>query len=181
MPDPFSILTATVGLIDVCVRFGCYLRDVSAGAAKIEEEIRTLSRDIDGLKIVNQTIQASYQELPGYLNSEIESSKRVERLWRNVSSNLESCQLIVEELEALVKGIIGKEPPKDESKISESKSSESKISRKLGGFMKQLRKQSREGDFHKLRSRLTTHYNTIQLMLDLIIWSVDVFVGRGQG
>ena len=171
MPDPFSILTATVGLIDVCVRFGCYLRDVSAGAAKIEEEIRTLSRDIDGLKIVNETIQASYQELPGYLNSEIESSKHVERLWRNVSSNLESCRLIVEELEALVKGIIGKGPPKDDdSKSSESKSSPSKVSRKLGGFMKQLRKQSRERDFHKLRNRLTTHYNTIQLMLDLIIW-----------
>ena len=178
--DPFSVLTATVGLIDVCVRFGCYLRDVSAGAAKIEEEINTLSHDIDNLKIVNEAVQASYSELPGYRNSEIESSKHVGMLWRNVSSNLESCRLIVEELEALVKGIIGKGPLKDEtktsesksseSKSSESKSSESKLSRKLGGFMKQLRKQSKEGDFHKLRSRLTTYYNTIQLMLELIIW-----------
>lgn len=95
MADPFSIITASVGLIDVCWRFGSYLRDVQAGAAKIEDEIEKLSRDIEALRIVNETIRDSYKELPSYLNSEIESSKHVERLWRNVSSNLENCRLLV--------------------------------------------------------------------------------------
>ena len=106
-------------------------------------------------------VRASYKELPTYLNSEIESSKHVERLWRNVSSNLENCRLVVEELEALIKAVVGKEPPKDGSKMM----------RELGGFRKQLRMQSRGVEFNKLQSRLTTYYNTIQLMLDLIIWS----------
>lgn len=163
MADPFSIIAGTAGLIDVCWRFGSYLHHVQAGAAKIEDEIQILSRDIEALRIINETIRASYKELPGYLSAKIESSKHVERLWRNVSSNLESCRLIVEELEALVKTIVGKEPSKDESKIM----------RKLGTFKMQLRKQSREGEFSKLQSRLTTYYNTIQLMLDLIIWSVS--------
>ena len=160
MTDPFSILAGTAGLIDVCWRFGSYLHDVQAGAAKIEDEIGILARDIEALRVVNETVRASYKELPGYLNTEIESSKHVERLWRNVSSNLENCRPIVEELEALVKAIVGKEPRKDVSKIM----------RKLGGFRKQLRKQAREGDFTKLQNRLATYYNTIQLMLDLIIW-----------
>lgn len=164
MAEPFSIITATAGLIDVCWRFGSYLRDVQAGAAKIEDEIEILSRDIEALRVVNETIRASYKELPSYLNSEIESSKHVERLWRNVCSNLENCRLVVEELETLVKGIVGKVPPKDESRIM----------RKLGSFRMQLRKQSREGDFNKLQTRLTTYYNTIQLMLDLIIWSANL-------
>lgn len=161
MADPFSIIAATFGLIDVCWRFGSYLRDVQAGAAKVEDEIEGLSRDIEALRVVNETIRASYRELPSYRNSNIENSKHVERLWRNVSSNLQNCRPIVEELEALVRGIIGKEPPKDESTIM----------RKLGGFKKQLRKQAREGDFNKLQTRLSTCYNTIQLTLDLIIWS----------
>ena len=170
MAEPISIISAATSLIDVCWRFGCYLHDVQAGAAKIEDEIQTLSRDIEALRVVNQTIRASYQELPSYLNSEIESSKPVQALWRNVSSNHQNCRLVVEELEALVKGIVGKEPPKDKSKIM----------RKLGSFTMLLRKQSKEGDFNKLHIRLTTYYNTIQLILDLIIWSVNVPRANGK-
>ena len=160
MADPFSIIAGTAGLIDVCWRFGSYLHNLKAGAAKIEDEIAALSRDIEALRVVNETVQASHSGLQEYLNSEVKNPEHLERLWRNVSSSLASCQLVVEELEALVIGIVGTEPPKDESKIS----------RKLGGFKKQLRKQSKDGDFEKLRSRLSTYQTTIQLMLDLIIW-----------
>ena len=165
MAEPFSIITAAAGLIDVCWRFGCYLQNVRAGAAKIEDEIERLWRDIGALRAVNETVQASYQALPSYLDSEFQRSEHVDRLWRNVSSNLESCRLVVEELEALVTDIVGKEPQKDEHKIL----------RKLGGFRKQLRKQSREGDFDRLRGRLNTYQSTIQLMLDLIIWLAHFF------
>lgn len=165
MADPFSIIAGTAGLIDVCLRFGSYLRDIQAGAAKIDDEIVRLSRDIEALRVVNETVRASYNESPGQLDSETENSKHLERLWRNVCSNLENCRLVVEELEVLIKAIVGKEPPKDESKIM----------RKLGGFRKQLRMQYKEVDFNKLQSRLNTYHNTIQLMLDLIIWSVKSF------
>ena len=161
MAEPFSIITATAGVIDVCWRFGSYLRDVQAGAAQIEDDIETLSRDIEALRMVNETVRDSYKELSSHLGSGIESSKHIERLWRNVSSNLGNCQLVLEELEVLVKAVVGKAAPKDESKIM----------KKGGGFRKQFRKQSRESDFNKLQGRLTTYYNTIQLMLELIIWA----------
>lgn len=160
MTDPFSIIVGTASLIDVCWRFGSYLHDIQAGAAKIDDEIETLSRDIEALRVINETIRDSCENLPGYLSSEIESSKHMETFWRNVSSNLASCRLIVEDLEVLVEGIMGTEPPKNESKIM----------KKFGGFRKQLRKQSREGEFDKLQNRLSTYYNAIQLMLKMIIW-----------
>ena len=163
MAEPFSVITATAGVIDVCWRFGSYLRKVQAGAAVVEDDIETLSRDIESLRVVNETVRDSYKESSDYLDSKIESSKHVESLWRNVSSNLENCRQVVEELEGLIKAVVGKEELNNESKIM----------KKVGAFRKQLRKQSREGDFDKLQGRLTTYYNTIQLMLDLIIWSVD--------
>ena len=166
MAEPFSVITATAGVIDICWRFGSYLRKVQAGAAQIEDDIETLSRDIDALRVVNETVRDSYKELSSHLGSGIEGSKHVERLWRNVSSNLGNCQSVLEDLEALVKAVVGKEAPKDESKIM----------RKVGDFRKQLRKQSRESDFNKLQGRLTTYYNTIQLMLELIIWSTVLFL-----
>ncbi|KAL9074848.1 MAG: hypothetical protein Q9161_001986 [Pseudevernia consocians] len=162
MADPFSIFAATVGLADVCWRFGSYLYDLQAEAAKIEDEINILLRDIEALKVINENIQASYKALPSNLiSSEIESSNHMERLWRTVHSSLENCRLIVEDLEALVTSIVGKKSPKDDNKMM----------RKLDGFKKQLRKQSREGEFSKLQTRLTTDYNKMQLLLDLIIWT----------
>lgn len=161
MADPFSIIAATAGLMDVCWRFGSYLYELQAGAAKVDDTIERLNQDIEALKEVNETIRTSYQELPSYLNSEVESSKHVERLWRNVSSNLKTCRLIVEELEVLTAGIVGRKPRKDESKFK----------KKFGSFQKELRRQSREDDFDKLQTRLNNCYNSIQLMFDLIIWS----------
>ena len=163
MADPFSIITATAGLMDVCWRFGSYLHELQAGAAKVDDAIERLNQDIEALKEVNETIRTSYQELPSYLNSEVESSKHVERLWRNVSSNLKTCRLIVEELEVLTAGIVGRRPRKDESKFM----------KKLVSFQKELRRQSREDDFDKLQTRLNNCYNSIQLMFDLIIWSAN--------
>ena len=165
MAEPWSIITATAGVIDVCWRFGAYLHDVQAGAAHVEDDIETLSRDIEALRGINETVRDSYKELSSHLGSGVENSKHIEKLWGNVSSNLGNCQLVLEELEVLVKAVIGKEAPKDESKIM----------RNVGRFRKQLRKQSREGDFNKLQGRLTTYHNTIQLMLELIIWSTILF------
>ena len=163
MADPYSIITATASLMDVCWRFGSYLHEFQAGAAKVDDAINRLNQDIEALRVVNETIRTSYQELPSYLNSEVESSKHVERLWRNVSSNLKTCRLIVEELEVLTAGIVGKKPQKDESKFM----------KKLGSFQKELRRQSREDDFDKLQTRLNNCYTSIQLMFDLIIWSAN--------
>ena len=159
MADPFSIIIGTVGLIDVCLRFGAYLNNVQAGAAQIEDEIASLSREIEALTSVNETIQASYKEFQSSSSTDASTLTQKANLWRNIRSNLHDCRIIVEDLEQLVIVILGKE----------TQDKGSRFSRKLDGFRKQLRKQSKEGDFNKLHSRLNTYQNTLQLMLDLVI------------
>ena len=157
--DPFSIIVGTVGLIDVCTRFGAYLRDVHAGAAQIGDEISALSRELKSLKSVNETIKASYEDVQVSCSHDATVPTQAAKLWQNISSSLQDCRRIVEDLEQLVKYIIGRE----------KSDSGSRIVSKFESFRMQLRKQSREGDFDKLFSRLNTFHNTLQLMLDLVI------------
>ena len=159
MSDPFSIVIGTIGLIDVCWRFAAYLRNAYAGTAQTEDEIAGLLREIESLTSVNETIKASYEDFQGTFSQEAALSNQAANLWHNISSNLKDCRTIVEELELLVRAIIGKERP-DKGPI---------VARRFDGFRKQLRKQSKEGDFDKLRSRLDTYQSTLQLMLDLVI------------
>lgn len=168
--DPFSIIVGTVGLIDICTRFGAYLRDVHAGAAQIEDEISALSRELKSLKSVNETIKASYEEVQISYSHDAAVPQQAAKLWHNINSSLQDCRQLVEDLEQLVKYIIGKE----------KSDSGSRLVSKFESFRKQLRKQSRDGDFDKLYSRLNTFHNTLQLMLDLVIlWvSVDAFPAK---
>ncbi len=162
--DPFSIIVGTVGLIDVCTRFGAYLRDIQAGAAQIEDEISALSRELKSLKSVNETIKASYEDFQVSYSHEAAFPKQAANLWHNINSSLQDCRLIVEDLEQLIKATIGKETSDRGSRLAS----------KVQSFRKQLRKQSREGDFDKLHSRLNTFQNTLQLMLDLVIlWALS--------
>ena len=157
--DPFSIIIGTVSLLDVCTRFGAYLRDLHTGAAQIEDEISALLRELDALKSVNETIKASYNDFQRSYSHEAAVPKQAANLWHNINSSLQDCRRLVEDLEQLVKAIIHRE--KQDSAF--------RLANKFESFRKQLRKQSRERDFDKLYGRLNTFHNTLQLMLDLVI------------
>ena len=157
--DPFSIIVGTAGLIDICTRFAVYLRDVHAGAAHIEDEISALSQQLKSLKSVNETIKASYEAAQVSYSHKVDVPQQAAKLWHNIHSSLQDCRRVVEDLEQLVKYIIGKE----------KSDSGSRLTSKFESFRKQLRKLSSEGDFDKLYSRLNTFQNTLQLMLDLVI------------
>lgn len=159
MVDPFSIVAGTLSLIDVCWRFGVYLHDVQAGAAKIDDEIASLSREIEHLQSVNESVCATYKEIHKPSSKQEASLTYLETHWRLMRSNLQDCQLLVEALEGLVREIIGKETLKEGSKVA----------KKFDGFKKQLKKQSREQDFYKLQGRLTTYYGALQFTFSTII------------
>lgn len=156
MADPFSVIAGTAGLLDVCFRIVKFLKETQAGAERIEEEITALLREVEALITVNESIKGVFvTELkpnPGPFTAD---SARVEGLWRNIGSNLQDCSTLVERLEVLVKEIIGKEGPKGVGK--------------LDGFKKQLRKQSKNEEFHQLRLRLANHQSALQLLLSALI------------
>ena len=157
--NPFSIIIRTVSLINVCTRFRECLRDLHAGAAQIEDEITALSRELDALKSVNETIKASYEDFQRSYSHEAAVPKQAANLWHNINLSLQDCRRLVKDLEQLVKAIIHEENP----------DSAFRLANKFESFRKQLRKRSREGDFDKLHGRLNTFHNTIQLILDLVI------------
>ena len=95
--------------------------------------------------------------------------KHVANLWHNINSSLQDCHRLVEDLEQLVKAVIGKK--KSDSGF--------RLASNLETFRKQLRKHSREVDFDKLYGRLNTFQNTLQLMLDLVVLWVLVSYAPG--
>lgn len=152
MADPFSVIAASAGLLDVCWRVLAYLKNVQAAAAKVEEEIAALLHEIEALISVNVSIRdlfaAELQETSGALAAD---PARLQNLWRNAGRILQDCRDTVEKLEDLVKTIIGNENPK-------------RI-RRFDGFKKQLRKQSKDEDFLQLRRQLTNYQGALQLLL----------------
>ena len=152
MADPFSIIAGTAGLLDICWRVASYLKQVQAASDKVEEVIAALSHEIEALISVNESLEgvwaAEEKASPG---TSLAGSSRVENLWRNTGTILRDCRATVEKLELLVKEIIGKEGPK--------------VTGKFDGIKNQLRKQSKDEEFHQLRHQLTNYQNSLQLLL----------------
>ena len=55
--DPFSIITGTAGLIDISTRIIKYLKDIEEAAGTVDEEISSLSQEIDSLVSINASIE----------------------------------------------------------------------------------------------------------------------------
>ena len=164
MADPFSIITGTIGAVDVCYRFGRYLHELQAEAAHFEDEIAKLIRVIDALDSINRSLRTRYEDFTESYSAENPAPKEVAKLWRDINSNLEDCCIIVKDLEDLVKAVVGKQ----------IQDGGPKWKRKLGDFRKQLRKQSKESQFERLSERIHTYHTALQLMLDLVILCADM-------
>ena len=155
MADPFSIIVGTVSLIDCCWRFGNYIKDVQTGAAQIDDEIVALLREVEAVRIVNEKVKANYMRF-STLSVVVETGpNHLKDFWRDISSNVHECRLIVEQLEALVEGIVGKNRAEGDSRLL----------RKLDGFRKQLRKESKEAAFFRFKDRLAFFHRNMQLLL----------------
>jgi hypothetical protein len=152
--DPFSIIVGTAGLLDVCFRVASYLVDVKAAAGQIDEGLATLSREIDSLILVNQSLgewARESQTLDGLSQAD---SRRLQSLWQNVGTMIQGCRQTVEKLEVLMSAISGKKGRK--------------FLAKLDGIKKQLRKQSEEKEFIEVHRQLSSYHGNLQLLLTII-------------
>ena len=156
MADPFSILAGTVGLIDVCTRLAIYLRDFEKASENVDEAIGTLIEDLDMVGSVTQHIKEAYEDYMDRKDGDEKlSQNHAYQLWTTVKRVLQGCQNTLDKLWALVEGIKGKEKEKS-------------LSPRLRGFMKQLRKQSRQEEYDQHRRDLTNSLSALQVTLSLI-------------
>jgi hypothetical protein len=152
MVDPFSIITGTAGLLDVCWRVAGHIRDFTAAAARVEDDIANLSHEIEALITVNEVIEGVWKferkETPCASSTD---STRIDSLWRNVGAVLRDCRVTVEKLEILLKEIIGIEGPK--------------VTGTFNAFRKIQRKLSKSPEIDELRHRLMSYQSSLQILL----------------
>ncbi|KAI9713724.1 MAG: hypothetical protein M1812_006562 [Candelaria pacifica] len=155
MADPFSIVAGTVSLLDVCWRVGSYLSKVKAGAGKIEQDLATLSNEVNALITVNKSIQALWDANkdppPGIPRSDAE---RIEGLWQDINLALRGCRGVMDNLSNLVEEIIGKGGPS--------------VQGRRDGIKKVLRKQSKSEEILEIRHQLSSHQGSLQLTLSAL-------------
>ena len=156
MADPFSILAGTVGLIDVCTRLAIYLKDIQKASENVDAAITTLVEDLYIIGSVTQHIKEAYEDYKDCKDEDENTSQDYARqLWTTVKRALQGCQNTLDKLWVLIEEIKGKEKEKT-------------LSPRLKGFMKQLRKQSRQEEYDQYRSDLTNSVSALQVTLNLI-------------
>lgn len=171
--DPFSITVGTANLIDICVRVVAFLKDFHEAAAKVEAEISALQHELEALIAVNESIHTLFKEeleratskreeqkgSLGVLSDGAGGSDPVQNIWREIGRNLQDCGAVVKCLDELVQEIVGNELERRTSP---------KLIQKIAGYRKSRRKESREGDFRRLRNQLTTFQRALQMLMTAI-------------
>jgi flagellar biosynthesis chaperone FliJ len=158
MADPFSILTGTAGLADVCIRLTKFLKQARSGFRAIDQELEDLLEEIVSLRSVNDLVERSYTE-GSIAKNDPEYANVLRTHWRTTHNTLAGCQRIVEQLEELLK------------EVSESGSGKHI---KLDQLRKWLKQQAREEAFNTLREKLKAHQTALQLSLSAISMSVII-------
>ena len=153
--DPFSIVVGSFSLVDVCFRLVRELKDFAKAVAGIDQEIGELVHHIDTVAIVVGSIKDAFGTNVGSKPEKVEKElDPIRQLWQNAGRVLHDCQSQMEKLESLIKGIKGKDRTQGP--------------RKIDGFLKQLRKQSRDEEYRSIRSGLNESLQTLQILLQII-------------
>ena len=149
MADPFSIVAGAAGLADVCIRLTKFLKEAKDGFQKIESDLEELSNEITELRTVSDLIKRTFEaDIAG--NSNTSDNQIIADQWHATRTILESCQDIVERLNALVTEIL---------RTGDTKSI------KFNKLQKYLKQQSKNDEFIALRRKLKAHHMALQTSL----------------
>lgn len=156
MADPFSIVSGSLNITDICVRVVKYLKDVHKAAATIEKDITALLHEVDALGAVAKSIQQTFQaELSPPLQVEArEKFSNTAGLWEHVGGGIRDCQDVIGKIEKLVIEIYGKKGPA--------------VVNSRDGFAKSHRKKAREGELSQCRIQLNTYQSVLQILMTTI-------------
>ena len=156
MADPLSIVAGTVGLADVCARTIKFLKDAQKGLREIDRDIESLREEISSLQTANHVVASTYEKITTSWQQDTDLQQNLSAHWRATNDTLSGCQNIVEQLETLLKSIVGTENHG-----------------KLGKFRKWLKYESKEQDFDELRTKLQTRQNALQIIIEATNLSVS--------
>ena len=155
MADPFSIIAASAGLADVSLRFANLLKQSIDGFRRLGEDLDELSREVEGIQAVNELVERAY-EAGLAISTDSNDQQIVLNHWHAIETTLAGCKRIIEQMSSLLLQVLsigkGKHPRHD-------------------NLRKYLCQQSKEGEFIKLRQKLSAH----QVALSTSLAGINVF------
>lgn len=151
--DPLSIIAGTVGVADVCFRIITYLKDIKTASAKIQDEITILHQEVASLLAVNEAVEefVHARSNPATFDEPPDTSSPDANLWKNLRLLLEQGTATIEQLEALLREVLGRQG--------------TQVAGKLDGLRKTMRRKNRDGDYMQLRQRLSIYQSGLQTLL----------------
>ncbi|KGO57336.1 Tetratricopeptide-like helical [Penicillium expansum] len=154
--DPFSIIVGTVGLADVSIRVISYLGSLKSATSKIQDEITILGQEIEALVAVNDSVEDfwhSRHDLNGF-DAPVNDGSHASNVWKNLASLLQQSKMTIEQLEILLKEVVGKKS--------------TLVAGKLDGLRKTIRRQDRDGEYMQIRQRLANNQAGMQMLLSAL-------------
>lgn len=162
--DPFSIIVGTVGLADASIRIISYLGSLKSATSKIQDEITILGQEIEALIAVNDSVEDfwhSRHDLNG-LDAPVNDGSHAINVWKNLASLLQQSKATIEQLEVLLKEVVGKK--------------HALVGGKLDGLRKTIRRQDRDGEYMQIRQRLANNQAGIQMLLSALNLCVQEYI-----
>lgn len=151
MPDPFSIIAGTAGIIDVCVRVAKYVRGVNAATRIIEQDLIALLEEFVALDAVNSSIRDTWLGHHKIGDREPPDEPLLEAQWQNLGHALHGCNNTMLRLSSSIQEVLGKDGPS--------------VTGKLDGIKKVLRKQSKDKSIFEIRQQVMSHRDNLQVLL----------------
>ncbi|KAK2861409.1 hypothetical protein FQN49_004223, partial [Arthroderma sp. PD_2] len=151
--DPFSIFVGTVGLADVSTRVINYLTSIYRESADIGVEINTLSQEIATLTAVHDSVKDFWDSMhdSSSFATMVGDESHAGHLWKCLASLLQKSSGTIEQLENLLKEVIGKKGPL--------------VTSKFDGLRKTIRRRGRDGEYMRIRHRLAADQTSVQMLL----------------
>jgi hypothetical protein len=161
--EAFTILTGAAALLDISLRLVAHLREIQKSAERVDEEIASLSQEIESLVSVDDSIEclwlATHENDPGV---SAKDAAHVEDTWKKLDGLLQECRVEATKLEQYLVEVVGKNG--------------SRVTGKWDGLRKQMRRKEREGDYQLVRDRLSQHREGIQVLLA----TLNMYGGNSQ-
>lgn len=156
MADPYSIITGTVGLVDVCIKLVKFIHKTRRGIHAIDEELRQLVTDIESLQHAGELIRKAFEK--DMANAGTGKKTDTDGIWSGVSCALKDSEAALIQLDSLLEQAKGEEG-----------------SSTLDRLKRHFKKLSKDGDFEQLRQRLDQGRQTLQMFLTALSMSVLSF------
>lgn len=152
--DPLSVISATAGLIDICVRLGKYVKELEEASREIREEIKSLKSELLSLEKVNRSIIDITGKIRTRLTAKsVDDVGDVEALLEAISKTQDECKRCLLKFKEQIEEIVGKD----------EKTTTSTVMDKVERIKKAYRKKSKEGTFIEVRRSLTDQQCSLQI------------------